>query len=296
MLMESLKQFSWPLVLAITLHIVLLAMFILSFNSKSTLIKTKPVPEIIQATVLDETLIQGEVERLKQLEEDKRTAEEKHQMELEAKRLSEEKKIKELKQKRIAEEEKAKQEDLKRQKSAEQQKKKLAEIKKKKELEEKQLAIIKQQKEAEKKKQLEAKRKKEAEAIRKKKAEAKRKKEEAQQQAAAKREAEEAQKKAEQEMKAKASIADAINLIERKVNRSWIRPASVEAGLNCVIRVKVVPGGDVMDAVVIESSGNVIFDRSAENAVRKASPLPVPSDPYVFAKFRTFRFSFKPPY
>ena len=105
-----------------------------------------------------------------------------------------------------------------------------------------------------------------------------------------------AKKRAEQEGKAKASIADAKRLITRKVNRNWIRPASVEAGLECIIRVKLVPGGDVMDASVIKSSGNVIFDRSAENAVRKASPLPVPSDPYVFAKFRAFNFLFKPHY
>jgi len=47
--------------------------------------------------------------------------------------------------------------------------------------------------------------------------------------------------------------------------------------------------------VVIGSSGDPIFDRSAENAVRKASPLPVPQDRNLFnQEFRVFTFVFKP--
>jgi colicin import membrane protein len=50
-----------------------------------------------------------------------------------------------------------------------------------------------------------------------------------------------------------------------------------------------------MDAVVVNSSGDDIFDRSAENAVRKASPLPVPQDRNLFSQnFRVFTFIFKP--
>jgi colicin import membrane protein len=50
-----------------------------------------------------------------------------------------------------------------------------------------------------------------------------------------------------------------------------------------------------MDADVVRSSGNGVFDRSAENAVRKASPLPVPKDRKLFRRnFRSFTFEFKP--
>jgi colicin import membrane protein len=49
----------------------------------------------------------------------------------------------------------------------------------------------------------------------------------------------------------------------------------------------------VMDAEVISSSGDEDFDRSAESAVNKASPLPVPKDKELFArKFRSFQFLF----
>ncbi|MGR9072567.1 MAG: cell envelope integrity protein TolA [Gammaproteobacteria bacterium] len=306
--MDSLKKFSRPLTFSVILHIALLFLLIFSFASRQSMVKPKPVPEIIQATVLDESKIQGEVEKLQREENEQKIAEEKRQKELEAKRIREEKKIKELQQKRAVEEKKAKEEEARRKKAAEQEKKKLEEIKKQKEKEAERLAAIKKQKEAEEKKRLEEQRKKEAEEKKRleeqrkkaaeerriKEAEAKRKQEEARRKAEAERAAEEAKRRAEWEARAKASIANAMDLIQRKVNRSWIRPASIGSGLSCTIRVKLIPGGDVMDATVIKGSGNDIFDRSAENAVRKASPLPVPSDPELFPYFRTFTFIFKP--
>ena len=83
--------------------------------------------------------------------------------------------------------------------------------------------------------------------------------------------------------------------IKQKVNRSWIRPVSTTAGLKCTIRVRLLSDGTVMDAEVISSSGNEEFDRSAENAVNQASPLPVPKDKELFAReFRSFQFLFNP--
>ena len=83
--------------------------------------------------------------------------------------------------------------------------------------------------------------------------------------------------------------------IKQKVNRSWIRPVSTTAGLKCTIRVRLLSDGTVMDAEAISSSGDEDFDRSAENAVSKASPLPVPKDKELFAReFRSFQFLFNP--
>jgi colicin import membrane protein len=84
-------------------------------------------------------------------------------------------------------------------------------------------------------------------------------------------------------------------MIARKVAGAWTRPINATQGLRCTIQVKLLASGDVMDAVVIGSSGDPIFDRSAENAVRKASPLPVPQDRNLFnQEFRVFTFVFKP--
>ena len=121
---------------------------------------------------------------------------------------------------------------------------------------------------------------------------AKQKAQQAEKAAKLKQQADATKAQAEQNRKATVSATAAI---QSKVNNRWIRPISSTKGLNCTIRVKLLPSGDVMDAVVVRSSGDSIFDRSAENAVRKASPLPVPKDRSLFSsRFRTFTFEFKP--
>lgn len=83
-------------------------------------------------------------------------------------------------------------------------------------------------------------------------------------------------------------------LIEQRVSRSWNRPLGAAKGLKCEVLVKLTPGGEVLSAQVTRSSGNAIFDRSVENAVYKAAPLPLPEDPALFDNFREIRFVFDP--
>ena len=45
---------------------------------------------------------------------------------------------------------------------------------------------------------------------------------------------------------------------------------------------------------ILEANRNEIFDRSVENAVYKAEPLPLPDDPTLFDNFREIDFDFKP--
>jgi colicin import membrane protein len=54
--------------------------------------------------------------------------------------------------------------------------------------------------------------------------------------------------------------------------------------------VEQIPGGEVTGIEVVRSSGNHAFDRSVEAAIRKASPLPQPKDPSVFARVINFEF------
>ncbi|MEX2481076.1 MAG: cell envelope integrity protein TolA, partial [Gammaproteobacteria bacterium] len=65
-------------------------------------------------------------------------------------------------------------------------------------------------------------------------------------------------------------------------------------GLNCILRITLVPSGEVAGVQIVKSSGNAAFDRQAENAVRKAAPLPVPSDPRLFQQMRSISFVFDP--
>lgn len=58
---------------------------------------------------------------------------------------------------------------------------------------------------------------------------------------------------------------------EEKVQLNWIRPVTVTKELNCTIKAELAPDGTVISTEVISSSGHEIFDRSAKEAVHKAS-------------------------
>lgn len=82
--------------------------------------------------------------------------------------------------------------------------------------------------------------------------------------------------------------------IRQKVSRHWVRPAASRQGLQCTVRVRLVPGGEVLEAKVVRSSGDAVFDRSVESAVYKAAPLPLPEDAELFERFREIEFVFRP--
>ena len=85
--------------------------------------------------------------------------------------------------------------------------------------------------------------------------------------------------------------------IERAVELNWSRPPSARLGMQAVLRVSLVPTGGLSAVEVLESSGDAAFDRSANQAVRKAAPFEIIREisPVVFEKnFRTFQFRFSP--
>ncbi len=76
---------------------------------------------------------------------------------------------------------------------------------------------------------------------------------------------------------------------------NWSRPPSARNGMETRLMVELVPTGEVAGVTVVASSGNEAFDRSAEQAVRKAGKFSVPKDPSLFEKyFRRFPVLFKP--
>ena len=82
--------------------------------------------------------------------------------------------------------------------------------------------------------------------------------------------------------------------IKRHVKLHWTRPENTINDLQVTLDVRLLPSGDVEKVIIIESSDNIIFDRSAELAVYKASPLPMPMDPKVASQFLKFNFIFNP--
>ncbi len=80
--------------------------------------------------------------------------------------------------------------------------------------------------------------------------------------------------------------------IDQQIQRYWVKPASAVAGIECVVNVRQLPGGEVVGATIGKCNGDDAVKRSIEAAVFKASPLPEPEDPTLFD--RNLRITFKP--
>jgi colicin import membrane protein len=283
---------------AVLMHVGLLLLLIFSLDWTPKAIKPGSNTPI-QAELVDVSKLQAIEERKlaeqRKVEEQKRKAEEALKQKAEAERQQQ------LKQ------EQARKAEAERKQKAEQDAKKKAEAdrRKKVDLAAKQKAEEQRKAEQAAKQKAEAERKRQAEEAAKKKAAAEKQreaeqaaKEKAAAEAVARREAEQALQAqlAEEQAQARAenALSQYIPYIQQKIQRSWLRPAGSPAGLSCLILVKLIPGGEVVDAKVVRSSGDPLFDRSVETAVLKASPLPMPDDATMFKYFREINFNFKP--
>jgi|OpeIllAssembly_1097287.scaffolds.fasta_scaffold23305_2 colicin import membrane protein len=330
---QLVKEHPRSFVYALLAHLLLIIMLVINLDwaTKPTPAGAPSAP--VQAVVIDESKVNAEVERLKtedqrKVQQEQAAAERLRELEAktqqaEAARVKEQKKLETLKQKQVVEEKRLKEQEsqrkLEQQKLATEQKKLEQKKLEQKKLEQKQAEQKQQAAEAEKKKQAEEKRLAEAEAKRKIEAEAKAKadaeakaktkadaeaKAKADAEAKAKAAAEAQRKAAEQALQAQIAAEDAardqsiisqyVGIIGDRVRRNWIQPPSSRVGLSCVVKVQLMPGGDVISAQVVQSSGDAAFDRSVEAAVYRAAPLPLPPDPGLFESFRTLTFNFSP--
>jgi colicin import membrane protein len=82
------------------------------------------------------------------------------------------------------------------------------------------------------------------------------------------------------------------SLLVQTIERSWIRPPSARAGLECTLYVTQAPGGTVIDVKLGPCNGDQAVRESITNAVFRASPLPAPRDPRAFE--RRLEIVFKP--
>ena len=97
----------------------------------------------------------------------------------------------------------------------------------------------------------------------------------------------------EQERKAifAKALEEYIGAIQSSVARNWRRPSGVPPGLKCTVNVVQATNGQVLRVEIAQSSGNVKFDRSVEQAVLAASPLPPPKQRAVFDREIVFLFN-----
>jgi len=110
---------------------------------------------------------------------------------------------------------------------------------------------------------------------------------------------EEAEQLRQTELDAETSRLEAMNsdemaaymyALRQAVERNWARPASARPGLECKVRIRQLPGGEVVNATILSCNGDAAVQRSIEAAVYKASPLPTPSNPILFDPNLVFEF------
>lgn len=83
-------------------------------------------------------------------------------------------------------------------------------------------------------------------------------------------------------------------LILQTIADHWLVPGGVDKSLSSELLIRVAHGGAVLDVQIVRSSGDDGLDRSARSAVFKASPLPVPNATDEFELFKEFILKVKP--
>jgi colicin import membrane protein len=187
---------------------------------------------------------------------------------------------------------KQQQEDQKRLEQERQQEQALAEEKaaEEKRAEEKRQADEQAQRVVQEKAEAERKAREAAEAKKKAAEEQKRleQQKQAEQQAVAEREAD-LKRSLDQELRAdqarsSGALASWQSQITARIQRAWLRPPSARQGIECVLNVTQVPGGEVTNVRIGSCNGDQAVRESIEAAVYRASPLPPPPDPTLFER------------
>lgn len=310
-MLDWIKENSKAFIVAVTFHIIFFGALLINWQMDKPKKIVLEQGDVIQVTSVDANSYDAEIKKIeekkqarKNLEKKRQAREERRLKDLEEKKKQ--KKAEQVKRKKAAEAKKKKEakkkadqekaRKLAKKKAADEQRKKeeakRKEELKRKELKKEELKRKEVQKKAEERKKVEAEKRKKEEkkrqdAERKRKAE-----EEKKRQAELKRQEERAN--AERKRLSKGIINRHVSMIAQKIERNWRQPLDAPSNLKCKIDIVLLPSGNVVSVKVVETSGNPSFDRSVETAVRKASPLPVPTDSVIFKQFEVMRLRFEP--
>jgi colicin import membrane protein len=288
--LENADDLTVPILFSLLVHLVFIGAFSISdlFQDHEVLVKPKEL-KYIKTVVVNKQgkLAKKEQEATKKSEERIKEIRRKEQQQ---KQMQEQERIAAKKAK--LEKEQKEKEALEK-KNLEEKKKKEALAKKKAEEEAKEKERLKKQKQEQERQRQEAlmKQRKEREAQLQQMREARKKQEALRKQ----REALEQQRQAQLAAQDAPILNEYEAHIQNKISQSWMRPLSARNGMQATLQINLMPGGDVANVKLIESSGDESFDLSATQAVWKASPLPVPSDAGVFTRnYRVFNLVFAP--
>ena len=85
-----------------------------------------------------------------------------------------------------------------------------------------------------------------------------------------------------------------INEIRAKIRGRANVPDTVTGNPDTHVRIRVLPGGEVLDITITKRSGNPAYDAAIERGIRSASPLPVPAaNSELFPRFRELNLNFR---
>jgi len=76
--------------------------------------------------------------------------------------------------------------------------------------------------------------------------------------------------------------AEYLSLIQARISRAWVRPASAQPGVKCTVHLTQIPGGEITHVAVEGCNGDEAVRQSVQTAAYRASPLPAPPDPALF--------------
>jgi len=108
------------------------------------------------------------------------------------------------------------------------------------------------------------------------------------------RQSEQERVRAENNAAVAAEVGRYVDMIRSKIRRNIVMPPDVTDSAVAEFKVTLLPGGMVMDAALVKSSGNAAYDNAAERAIYKAQPLPLPKDSGLQKEFRDLRLTIRP--
>ena len=247
------ESYGLAVVLSMLLHLLMLVVLVVSWNTDSTIKRRPPVPISAALVPLPEKssvmVDQQQAAQAQKQEEANRRAEARKRAE--ARRLAEAKREAEAK-KRIEEE---------RQKA----------LALKQEEEKKRQQLLREQEEARRRQKEQERLQKEQQEKERLAQEQKRREQEALEQAIAleQQEIQDAQQLASDQLEQAKYAA----LIRSLTSQYWNRPPSARNNMMAEIRISLSPMGDVLGITMVKSSGSDEFDRSVIQAIRRAAPF-----------------------
>jgi colicin import membrane protein len=260
---ETNVQRLMPWVYSLLLHAVFVALLVLSIHWSNSMLPSLgghgDTAQPVQATVVDQKLIQQQMDVLQAQEKQKQQAAQQLQQQAAAaktEREQEEQKVTQLKQQQAAAQQALDQ--------------KLADLQKQAQAEKAQQDRI-------------AKLKAEATAAAKKK-------QNAQHRAELQREI--AVEQGALNARRASLLSQWIAIVKQKVQNNWNEPANTPDDLSCKVQVEQVPGGTITSAQIVSCNGDEAVKQSVVTAVLRSSPLPPPSEPSLFQ--RVFVLNFTP--